>query len=216
MRIWLMKTTMVFERLMLPVSLRSACDMRRACSPTCISPISPSISARGVRAATESTTTMSTAFERTSMSVISSACSPVSGCDTSSSLMFTPSLSAYEGSSACSASTNAAVPPPRCTSAMTCRVSVVLPEASGPRSEEHTSELQSQSNLVCRLLLEKKKNTAHTNEPVQPDPELDPVQNHQDAPIEAHPRVVRAPHPDDRTHSRHRDALHRYPLHQSH
>src|SRR2546430_6654881 len=29
------------------------------------------------------------------------------------------------------------------------------------RSEEHTSELQSQSNLVCRLLLEKKKK--HTN-----------------------------------------------------
>src|SRR2546430_11474097 len=28
------------------------------------------------------------------------------------------------------------------------------------RSEEHTSELQSQSNLVCRLLLEKKKNVA--------------------------------------------------------
>src|SRR2546427_13147720 len=28
----------------------------------------------------------------------------------------------------------------------------------GNRSEEHTSELQSQSNLVCRLLLEKKKN----------------------------------------------------------
>src|SRR2546430_9169577 len=27
------------------------------------------------------------------------------------------------------------------------------------RSEEHTSELQSQSNLVCRLLLEKKKNS---------------------------------------------------------
>src|SRR2546430_13306087 len=30
------------------------------------------------------------------------------------------------------------------------------------RSEEHTSELQSQSNLVCRLLLEKKKKT-HTD-----------------------------------------------------
>src|SRR2546427_258342 len=29
--------------------------------------------------------------------------------------------------------------------------------ASNSRSEEHTSELQSQSNLVCRLLLEKKK-----------------------------------------------------------
>src|SRR2546430_12181066 len=30
-----------------------------------------------------------------------------------------------------------------------------------PRSEEHTSELQSQSNLVCRLLLEKKKKKTH-------------------------------------------------------
>src|SRR2546430_4989754 len=30
-------------------------------------------------------------------------------------------------------------------------------EVIAPRSEEHTSELQSQSNLVCRLLLEKKK-----------------------------------------------------------
>src|SRR5256885_14585043 len=29
---------------------------------------------------------------------------------------------------------------------------------NGPRSEEHTSELQSPCNLVCRLLLEKKKN----------------------------------------------------------
>src|SRR2546430_6546420 len=31
------------------------------------------------------------------------------------------------------------------------------------RSEEHTSELQSQSNLVCRLLLEKKKITRNMN-----------------------------------------------------
>src|SRR2546430_3072127 len=30
-------------------------------------------------------------------------------------------------------------------------------DRGGERSEEHTSELQSQSNLVCRLLLEKKK-----------------------------------------------------------
>src|SRR2546430_11819847 len=30
-------------------------------------------------------------------------------------------------------------------------------DAAGTRLEEHTSELQSQSNLVCRLLLEKKK-----------------------------------------------------------
>src|SRR2546430_10940490 len=34
------------------------------------------------------------------------------------------------------------------------------------RSEEHTSELQSQSNLVCRLLLEKKKNYITCDEPM--------------------------------------------------
>src|SRR5438034_4824193 len=32
----------------------------------------------------------------------------------------------------------------------------------GARSEEHTSELQSHSDLVCRLLLEKKTNWAHS------------------------------------------------------
>src|SRR2546430_13218157 len=32
------------------------------------------------------------------------------------------------------------------------------------RSEEHTSELQSQSNLVCRLLLEKKKTKTHNTD----------------------------------------------------
>src|SRR2546430_8573336 len=37
------------------------------------------------------------------------------------------------------------------------------------RSEEHTSELQSQSNLVCRLLLEKKKyNDIYTPQPLIP------------------------------------------------
>src|SRR5205085_7367814 len=35
------------------------------------------------------------------------------------------------------------------------------------RSEEHTSELQSQSNLVCRLLLEKKKKTKTTKKTQQ-------------------------------------------------
>src|SRR5256885_12958101 len=35
----------------------------------------------------------------------------------------------------------------------------ILPRDQAPRSEEHTSELQSPCNLVCRLLLEKKKNT---------------------------------------------------------
>src|SRR5260370_14983611 len=35
-------------------------------------------------------------------------------------------------------------------------------EGSNPRSEEHTSELQSHLNLVCRLLLEKKNNAPST------------------------------------------------------
>src|SRR2546427_7597271 len=41
---------------------------------------------------------------------------------------------------------------PACCSSTTCM------RWACARSEEHTSELQSQSNLVCRLLLEKKKN----------------------------------------------------------
>src|SRR2546428_6471658 len=35
----------------------------------------------------------------------------------------------------------------------------------GRRSEEHTSELQSRSDLVCRLLLEKKKNDSQPTQP---------------------------------------------------
>src|SRR3712207_8353950 len=45
----------------------------------------------------------------------------------------------------------------------TRRLQAACPESratrSSPRSEEHTSELQSRQYLVCRLLLEKKKNT---------------------------------------------------------
>src|SRR2546430_4681115 len=39
------------------------------------------------------------------------------------------------------------------------------------RSEEHTSELQSQSNLVCRLLLEKKKNSYYIALPTSTRPD---------------------------------------------
>src|SRR2546430_11488514 len=39
-------------------------------------------------------------------------------------------------------------------------LAVALAGGAGLRSEEHTAELQSQSNLVCRLLLEKKKTNA--------------------------------------------------------
>src|SRR2546430_4591845 len=48
--------------------------------------------------------------------------------------------------------------PARCSSRSSSRASSSESSAINTRSEEHTSELQSQSNLVCRLLLEKKKN----------------------------------------------------------
>src|SRR5256885_7227266 len=56
--------------------------------------------------------------------------------------------------------------------AITNAVALILPHKSmlgfnggaiGARSEEHTSELQSPCNLVCRLLLEKKKTEQETN-----------------------------------------------------
>ena len=106
--------------------------MRRACRPTWLSPISPSISARGVRAATESMTSTSSAPERISMSAISSACSPVSGWEMSRSSTFTPMAPAYTGSMACSASMYAQIPPFRCASATTCMASVDFPDDSGP------------------------------------------------------------------------------------
>src|SRR3712207_8125391 len=40
----------------------------------------------------------------------------------------------------------------------------MVPFVSRARSEEHTSELQSRQYLVCRLLLEKKKNIHNNNE----------------------------------------------------
>src|SRR5881409_2842438 len=132
-RNWLMKITEVRERLIAPASLRSAWLMSRACSPGSESPISPSISALGTSAATESTTTTSTAPDRTRISVISSPCSPVSGWETSRLSMSTPSFFAYSTSRACSASTYAAAPPCRCAFPTTCSASVVLPLDSGPK-----------------------------------------------------------------------------------
>src|SRR5262249_57315090 len=57
------------------------------------------------------------------------------------------------------------VGPPTCRSISPVRLRIeprASPGNRGKRSEEHTSELQSLTNLVCRLLLEKKKvNLAH-------------------------------------------------------
>src|SRR2546430_1689680 len=52
-------------------------------------------------------------------------------------------------------------PPPRAAAAPAPRTAAPPRPQSSARSEEHTSELQSQSNLVCRLLLEKKKNETY-------------------------------------------------------
>ena len=58
----------------------------------CESPISPSISALGTNAATESTTSKSIALELTSVSAISRACSPLSGCEISILSVSTPNF----------------------------------------------------------------------------------------------------------------------------
>src|SRR5688572_31786755 len=55
--------------------------------------------------------------------------------------------------------------PCRWPPARTTRRGSRLPDRPARRSEEHTSELQSQSNLVCRLLLEKKKKKKKSNKP---------------------------------------------------
>src|SRR3989475_6119859 len=54
--------------------------------------------------------------------------------------------------------------PSTCCSRPSACTSHRLSSASPRRSEEHTSELQSQSNLVCRLLLEKKKTQISFNQ----------------------------------------------------
>ena len=87
-----MKMAQVLDLLRMPVSLRSALDIKRACNPTWLSPISPSISALGTSAATESMTMTSRALLRISISTMSSACSPVSGCETSKLSISTPNL----------------------------------------------------------------------------------------------------------------------------
>src|SRR5690606_39939023 len=67
-----------------------------------------------------------------------------------------PRVALEYGHTWCAASTN-----PRATSASTSPASTPMRSTvratARPRSEEHTSELQSRENLVCRLLLEKKQ-----------------------------------------------------------
>ena len=87
-----MNITTQFDLLIVPVNFLKACDINLAWRPTWESPISPSISALGTKAATESTTKTSIAPDLTKASVISKACSPVSGCETTKSSILTPNL----------------------------------------------------------------------------------------------------------------------------
>src|SRR5260370_24959612 len=62
----------------------------------------------------------------------------------------------------------------RCGGAATPRAAASSPPTwtiASPRSEEHTSELQSHLNLVCRLLLEKKKKTKRRKPAIQSTPQ---------------------------------------------
>src|SRR5438034_5432531 len=95
-----------------------------------------------------------------------------------------------QGSSTCPNAT-------ACTKSTVIREKAALRLIASPcplRSEEHTSELQSHSDLVCRLLLEKKKTKQH-NAPLRerlhaPEPE----------------RELRLDGRDDAVHGRHRGA----------
>src|SRR2546430_5823676 len=71
-------------------------------------------------------------------------------------------LSLHDALPICLVAARKCVADPRCDAGALPR-----PDLPRGRSEEHTSELQSQSNLVCRLLLEKKKvhNKRHDDGP---------------------------------------------------
>src|SRR2546430_13339908 len=69
-----------------------------------------------------------------------------------------PYTTLFRSGICCKDNTPAAAPPAPPAPARRSRPDFLQEGAAGrERSEEHTSELQSQSNLVCRLLLEKKK-----------------------------------------------------------
>src|SRR2546429_6038050 len=73
--------------------------------------------------------------------------------------MYRPRSSGFtSGMKARAASSSGRVSPRQPSSSEGCRISSdSKPVSTSPRSEEHTSELQSRLHLVCRLLLEKKK-----------------------------------------------------------
>ena len=110
-RIWFVKMQTHFVLLTTDVRRRMAWDMSLAWLPMVMSPIWPSSSAFVISAATESSTITSIELDRIKVSMMLSASSPLSGCETRRSSRFTPTTRAYLGSSACSTSMKAARPP---------------------------------------------------------------------------------------------------------
>src|SRR5438552_14898582 len=83
------------------------------------------------------------------------------------------------------------------------RRSVGFDAGSAPRSEEHTSELQSPDHLVCRLLLEKKKiEHAHPN---------NQYHHHSHASPKHHSKTNALPTKPPSTYHRHSDRSYRAP-----
>ena len=124
--------TVVFVLFKIPANLLSALLIILAWVPTELVSREASISALGTKAATESTTIKSIAFELANNSVISKASSPELGWDNNKLSISTPNAAAYSGSIAFSASIKAALPPSFCVWAIACKANVVLPEDSGP------------------------------------------------------------------------------------
>src|SRR2546430_13332804 len=81
----------------------------------------------------------------------------------------------------------------------------MTPEQAPYRSEEHTSELQSQSNLVCRLLLEKKKNTYRPKRSSRPL-----TSGAAQAQFSSHPQSTETPSPPARVTHPSRPVTHTY------
>ena len=134
MRIWLMKITSSRFR-----DDRSACAAPgSSAAPACRQHVAHlALDLRlGVSAATESITITSTAPDRTSVSAISRACSPVSGWEMMSSSRIHAELSGVDRIDGVFGVHEAATPPFFWASATTCRASVVLPDDPAQRFDD--------------------------------------------------------------------------------
>src|SRR5256886_11295791 len=100
--------------------------------------------------------------------------SPDRSCTSWISRSMSTAASACENGPQKSSSTRRQARSPSSTLSSSVSIWAVNPTSNTSRSEEHTSELQSQSNLVCRLLLEKKKRHGQIHYRVPPKRHIAP------------------------------------------